>query len=232
MKKNRSSISVSGAIFVLCAFLMVTPLFSQTKPTVVSTNPAKDATGVSRDLISVTVTFSRPMTVSGPCVATNSLWVAPQGSACTWSGDQKTMTITRMGTSLPSLAAGSVVTIYLNYGSITLSDTDGNALDANNFSFTIATSASFTRIDANAAKGFSWPYYLWVPNTIKQPAILLVEPNNTGGVSDDPAVHDLAAKSEAQRWMSKMDEIGCPYMVPTFRDRPLSIHSRWIETHC
>ena len=220
MKNNWTSIMLPGAL-ILLFFVVPASLFSQTKPIVLSTDPPNGATGVSPDIKSISVTFSKPMIASGPCAATSSTWLIPQGNTCGWSADQRTMTLTRYGTSLPPLVAGSVVTIYLNYGSTSLKDTEGNALDTYTFSFTIFTLSSFTKIDANVQKGFSWPYYLLVPNTVKQPAILLVEPNNTGSVSDDQAIHDLAAKNEAQAWTSRMEELGCPYLIPTF-PRPAS----------
>jgi hypothetical protein len=135
------------------------------------------------------------------------------------------MTMSRYGTSLPALATGSVIVLYLNTYGTSLRDTDGNALDPYTLSFTIGTAkpstASFKKIEANPSKGFSWAYYLRVPAIVKEPAILMVEPNNTGTVSDDPTVHDTAAKNESDIWATSMEELGCPYLIPTF-SRPAS----------
>ena len=55
------------------------------------------------------------------------------------------------------------------------------------------------RIPADPAKGFLWPYYLSVPSTLVRPAIILVEPNNSGTTSDDQWFHDEHSKSTITR---------------------------------
>ena len=52
------------------------------------------------------------------------------------------------------------------------------------------------RVSANAAAGFSFPYYLFVPQDMdsSKPVHLLVEPCNTGTTSDDFERHDSKAK--------------------------------------
>jgi pimeloyl-ACP methyl ester carboxylesterase len=76
--------------------------------------------------------------------------------------------------------------------------------------------AQVTKIPANAQKGFQWPYYLYVPKTIKSPTVLLVEPNNTGVTDDNPAVHDAAAATQINTFFPRADSLGSPYLVPTF----------------
>jgi hypothetical protein len=115
----------------------VLPLaYSQTKPTVVSTSPAAGATGVSRTVPSISVTFSKAMRMQ-PCGLVTSGWGA--GNTCSWSADKKTITVFRSAPPTP-LAAGSVVTVYLNQpGSLIIfRDEDGNELDPYTFSFTVA----------------------------------------------------------------------------------------------
>ena len=55
------------------------------------------------------------------------------------------------------------------------------------------------RVPANPAAGFSFPYYLFVPQEMdsSKPVHLLVEPCNTGTTSDDFEHHDSKAKSLA-----------------------------------
>lgn len=74
------------------------------------------------------------------------------------------------------------------------------------------------KVDANPAKGFSWPYYLTVPSSVKTPAVLMVYPNNTGYASDDQSVHDRAARNFIDFWASnsEISKLGSPVLVPTF----------------
>jgi pimeloyl-ACP methyl ester carboxylesterase len=220
MNNMRAFVLSVGVILVLAGG--GTPsVFGQTKPTVVATNPANNATGVSPTITSITMTFSKAMDTNswGGGVGMSN-WLAPQGNAGTWSADKKTLTFSRVGTPPSPMAAGTIVTVYLNYIPSLLQnglkDAEGNLLDPYVFSFTIFTQAELEEIPANPQKGFSWPYYLRTPTSVKQPAVLFVEPNNTGTPNDDPAVHNQAAKNEARAWALRMDELGCPYLIPTF----------------
>lgn len=76
--------------------------------------------------------------------------------------------------------------------------------------------AQVSKIPANPQQGFQWPYYLYVPTRIKTPTVLLVEPNNTGTTSDDPAVHDAAASILINVYRLWADDLGSPFLVPTF----------------
>ncbi len=212
--KRTLVLSISTAVLLLCANLRSGNC--QTKPTVVATVPANGATGVSTNITSIVITFSKAMNAGTGCGVATSNWLSPQSNSCSWSADKKTLTFTRLGSSPPPFAAGTVVTVYLNFNSTILQDTEGNVLDPYTFSFTIFSLSTFEQVPANPQRGFSWPYYLRTPNVVKEPAILLVEPNNTGTVNDDWAVHDLAAKNEALAWGARMDELGCPYLIPTF----------------
>lgn len=73
-------------------------------------------------------------------------------------------------------------------------DLDGNPLPPFTFSFTTAKAFDTLRIPADPAKGFQWPYYLAIPDTLAQNKVLLVAPNNSGFVSDDPWEHESAAQ--------------------------------------
>ena len=74
------------------------------------------------------------------------------------------------------------------------------------------------RIPADPAKGFLWPYYLSVPSTLVRPAIILVEPNNSGTTSDDQSFHDRRARSTITSRASDpgVRRLGSPILVPTF----------------
>lgn len=77
------------------------------------------------------------------------------------------------------------------------------------------------RVDANPAQGFYWPYFLLVPPQVEPPATLLVEPNNTGTWSDDPWVHESAARNTVRGRSAFAIKLGSPLLVPVF-PRPMS----------
>lgn len=79
------------------------------------------------------------------------------------------------------------------------------------------------KINSDPAKGFQWPYYLTLPSSAREPAVLLVVPNNSGTTSDDQTFHDAQARSTAQTWatQSELGNLRCPVLVPTF-PRPQS----------
>jgi hypothetical protein len=117
---------------------------SQTKATVVSTNPANGATGVSRNLASFSMTFSKPMDTSR-CGASTRNWPYPpsgqSGGSCAWSADKLTMTLTRYNPDTP-FAFGLKIEAYLvdpewkpqeSY----LLDAQGNHIDPYYYSLTI-----------------------------------------------------------------------------------------------
>ena len=90
------------------------------------------------------------------------------------------------------------------------------------------------QVEAQASKDFNFPYYLFIPTGIDKhnPIYILVAPNNSGMVSDDPGVHQakaltLVKKSHANKMARRL---GVPLLVPTFpRPRP-ETHS-WAYTH-
>jgi hypothetical protein len=81
-------------------------------------------------------------------------------------------------------------------------------------------------IPAAPDKGFHFPYLLFIPTSAaaKPYAYLLVEPNNTGKVSDDIEVHrnaaiELARDSSVGNFVAR--KLGVPLLVPIF-PRPSS----------
>lgn len=78
-----------------------------------------------------------------------------------------------------------------------------------------------TKVDANPDAGFNYPYLYYAPrpgaNDVDDPA-LLVQPNNSGQVSDDFSVHERAAESRIRHGISRRvaDELGVPLLIPIF----------------
>jgi hypothetical protein len=76
------------------------------------------------------------------------------------------------------------------------------------------------QVEARPSKGFNFPFYLFIPSGIdkNRQIHILVEPNNSGMVSDDPEVHQakalpLAKRSHANKMARRL---GVPLLVPTF----------------
>ena len=134
MKNKRPLVLVVGVLIVVG---VITPSgHSQTKPTVVSTNPANGATGVSILLASFSVTFSKPMGTT-QCGASTRNWPYGPGGSCAWSADKLTMTLTRYNPQTP-FPYGLKIEVYLNDSEMApLKDAQGNNLDPYYFSFTI-----------------------------------------------------------------------------------------------
>jgi hypothetical protein len=192
-------------------------------PTVVSTSPANGATDVSLDLTVVSITFSKPMQ-SNISFSTN-FWPL-SSSTPSWSSNKMTLNITRTDTQ--KLKSAVEFTFTLNPEGDGFRDLDGNPLPPFTFSFTTARAFDTLRIPAGPAKGFHWPYYLAIPDTLAQNKVLLVAPNNSGFVSDDPLEHESAAYN-LLTWLLQdlaMD-LGLPLLVPAF-PRPLTYW--WIYT--
>jgi hypothetical protein len=183
-------------------------------PAVVSTSPLNGATDVSRDLLSASITFSKPMR-GGSTTATN--WGA---SDIKWSTDQ--MTVTYVRTDTQKLGAGVTVGITLSPpGYPPYEDTTGHALPTYTLSFTTTTGYQLQKIEADPVKGFHWPYYLSIPDLLGQETVLLIEPNNSGTWSDDPAFHDGKAHDLALQRSGFAVDLDVPLLVPTF-PRPIT----------
>jgi len=183
-------------------------------PTVVSTDPLNGATDASPDLETVSITFSEAMEPS-ISFTTQGDWAQ---ATTTWSQDQRTVFLTRQNAGTP-LLGGTDVTITLNPpGAPNFQDISDNYLDTYVLSFTVAGTPPYQllKIPANPAQGFYWPYYLSVPNGLTSHTVILVEPNNSGFVNDDPAVHDAAAETLALLRTPFAVNLGTPLLVPTF----------------
>lgn len=183
-------------------------------PNVVSTNPPNGATGVSRDLPEVSITFSKPMRGGGTTSASN--W---GGSNIEWSADWMTVTFVRTGTQ--RLGAGVTVSITLGPpGYAPYQAMDGHNLPTFTLSFTTMTGYQVQKIEAVPVKGFHWPYYLSIPDSLGEETVLLIEPNNSGTWSDDPAFHDGRARDLVLQRSGFAVDLDVPLLVPTF-PRPI-----------
>jgi hypothetical protein len=83
-------------------------------------------------------------------------------------------------------------------------------------------------VAAAPEKGFEFPYFIRVPAADDAVRTLLVEPNNTGKVDDDPAVHVEAAKRLASSAIGAdvAERLDLPLLVPAF-PRPLTGWERY-----
>lgn len=78
------------------------------------------------------------------------------------------------------------------------------------------------RIEALPGKGFSYPYFLYIPKTVhqgharRQKYRLLVVPNNTGETNDDLAVHEKSAKNQILDFAELASKLNAPLLMPVF----------------
>jgi dienelactone hydrolase len=98
------------------------------------------------------------------------------------------------------------------------------------------TSSEIRKIEAQPAKGFAYPYYLFVPKALREEApggkketrTMLVIPNNAGKVSDDFNVHEEDVKRKFKQNVQIADRLGVALLTPVF-PRP---QTHWkIYTH-
>ncbi|MFC2155060.1 hypothetical protein ACFLRB_01035 [Acidobacteriota bacterium] len=89
-----------------------------------------------------------------------------------------------------------------------------------------ANANTLIKIPGKPKEGFNYPYYLFIPTDTEKeiPLYLLVEPNNTGTVSDNFKVHDDDAKREAGHssiGVRIAKRLKIPFLKPVF-PRPKS----------
>lgn len=73
---------------------------------------------------------------------------------------------------------------------------------------------------AAPARGFHWPYILYVPKAPRA-GHLLVVPNNTGYTTDDVDLVRAASSCEVRRQAALADVLGAPLLVPLFPRPPV-----------
>lgn len=79
-------------------------------------------------------------------------------------------------------------------------------------------------VEANPERGFSYEYHLYIPNGVEKSIIkyMLVEPNNTGIVSDNHDIHIKKVENLIQGYPRRIAcELKVPLLIPVF-DRPES----------
>jgi hypothetical protein len=97
-----------------------------------------------------------------------------------------------------------------------------------------SASGEILRFEANPESGFSWPYYLYIPDRARtasrdgEKITLLVFPNNTGQPSDDFQVHDEAAREKVEQFVDFPHKLGTPMLVPVF-PRPWNIYTHALD---
>jgi membrane-bound lytic murein transglycosylase B len=186
-------------------------------PAVTSTNPINGATGVSRDLQTIAITFSEPMNPGAISIATN-IPGFPNSWSTSWSDYHRVLHLTRTDTST-RFPGGATYSFVLNgQGYENFRDTQGNFLPETTLSFTIVEEFDYelSKIPESPGKGFSWPYYLLIPNTLSPRTILLVEPNNTGFPTDDLSVHDTKAHDLIIYRSNFAIDLDVPLLIPIF----------------
>ena len=219
------------------------------EPQVISTDPPRGAAGVDPNISSVSITFDKPM--SDNTDSRLGAWFLNygwgSGSTREWSGDKKTLTITRdAGT---PLASGQTVIFLLNWElSMRLQETGGNVLQEYAYYFTIEgdqkafyenlCQVSILKIPEDPGKGFYWPYYLSIPNSLQGPTSLFVEPNNSGLPALDQIYHDVNAASllySRAAWVNLNWDLKVPILVPTF-PRSYGVYTQalslWLPDNC
>ncbi len=84
-------------------------------------------------------------------------------------------------------------------------------------------SSAIVKVEAQPAKGFAYPYYLYVPKALREGAgggkrthTLLVIPNNAGKGSDDFNVHEEDVKRKFRNNAEIADRLGVGLLTPVF----------------
>jgi hypothetical protein len=209
------------------SFTTAPPDASQ-KPVVSDSDPAHGSRTAGRFMDTVSITFSKPMESGHDMTCDAGDWNLT-GSVYRWSQDRRTLSVTRPdGDRL--LPAGQVVQFTLNpSGQEGFVDTDGNPLETCTYGFTVETAARLLKVlPEESSYDFDWPYYLWLPPGIESATSILVEPNNSGFISDVELDHDSSAMALLGWRSSFAARLGVPLLVPTF-PRPRS--RWWVYTH-
>jgi dienelactone hydrolase len=83
-------------------------------------------------------------------------------------------------------------------------------------------STGIIKVEADAGEGFSYPYYLYVPATMRDGKLqgatqtLLVIPNNTGVIEDDFSVHEADVKKRIAQNSAVGAQLGVAILMPVF----------------
>lgn len=83
-------------------------------------------------------------------------------------------------------------------------------------------SSEIIKVEAKPAKGFAYPYYVYIPRVVREPEsrtkrhTLLVIPNNSGKLSDDFNVHEGDVKRKIKQNAQIADRLGVALLTPVF----------------
>lgn len=78
------------------------------------------------------------------------------------------------------------------------------------------------KVEADSGKGFSYPYYLYVPPAMREDKArklthtILVIPNNTGKIDDDLSVHEADVKRRILQNATLASKLGVAVLMPVF----------------
>ena len=78
------------------------------------------------------------------------------------------------------------------------------------------------KVEAEPSKGFSYPYYLYVPDALRDEKAkagthnLLVVPNNTGKTDDDLSVHEKNVQGKMMQVGLAFGKLNVPVLMPVF----------------
>lgn len=75
---------------------------------------------------------------------------------------------------------------------------------------------SLYKVEANADKGFNFPFFLYVPEIQAQKLNLLIIPNNSGGSQDGYDFQLRSAKREILKWTDLAEQTSSVLLVPAF----------------
>lgn len=95
-------------------------------------------------------------------------------------------------------------------------------LTFNAFAQTAGDPPEIVKIEAQPSKGFSYPYYLYVPKAFRETVnsakihSFLVIPNNTGKIDDDLKAHDDYAKRQIDRNRALVTKLDVAILMPVF----------------
>ncbi|MBN1903529.1 MAG: Ig-like domain-containing protein [Deltaproteobacteria bacterium] len=206
-----------GNFLAYTTFSFTTEATDVTPPYVISTTPANGAINVSRDLQSISIRFSEPMNPGFGGMANSNF---PEASGA-WSENYTVLTRTKED-STARLYSGGLYSFELNPSWATdpflFRDTQGNLLPYTTFSFITPEEydENFMLIEGNPGRGFHWQYLLYIPENLRKRTVIMVEPNNSGTVSDDMDIHRAMANTLVQRNADLTSTLNVPVLVPVF----------------
>lgn len=85
-----------------------------------------------------------------------------------------------------------------------------------------AETKNVIKIEADASRGFTYPYYLYVPGALREEKAqtgthnLLVVPNNTGKIDDDLNVHEKNVRQKMGQVEMAFGKLNVPVLMPVF----------------